>query len=89
MLIGRWSPSAAGDTICNALHDCPDGTLRAGFFLDILQQGFSANDAQQQLDIAIGWGRYAELFDYNTHTDQITAEADTEIPASALADGLQ
>jgi NitT/TauT family transport system ATP-binding protein len=62
-------------TICNALHDCPDGTLRAGFFLDILQQGFSPADAQQQLDIAIGWGRYAELFDYDTHTDQITAEA--------------
>ncbi|MGO9351703.1 MAG: hypothetical protein ACLP3C_13065 [Mycobacterium sp.] len=39
--------------------------------------------------MAIGWGRYAELFDYNTHTDQITAEADTEIPASALADGVQ
>jgi NitT/TauT family transport system ATP-binding protein len=62
-------------TICNALHDCPDGNLRAGFFLDILQQGFSPSDAQQQLDIAIGWGRYAELFDYDTHTDQITAEA--------------
>ncbi|MGA8250210.1 MAG: AAA-associated domain-containing protein [Mycobacterium sp.] len=51
--------------------------------------GIQPNDAQQQLDIAIGWGRYAELFDYNTHTDQITAEADTEIPASALADGVQ
>jgi hypothetical protein len=61
--------------ICNALHDCPDGNLRAGFFLDILQRGFSPTDAQQQLDIAIGWGRYAELFDYDTHTDQITAEA--------------
>ncbi len=76
-------------TICNALHDCPDGTLRAGFFLDILKQGFGPTDAQQQLDIAIDWGRYAELFDYDTHTDQITAGADTEIPASALADGVQ
>jgi NitT/TauT family transport system ATP-binding protein len=62
-------------TICNALHDCHDGNLRAGFFLDILQQGFSPTDAQQQLDTAIGWGRYAELFDYDAHTDQITAEA--------------
>ena len=53
----------------------PDGNLRAGFFLDILQQGFSPTDTQQQLDIAIDWGRYAELFDYDTHTDQITAEA--------------
>lgn len=75
-------------TICNALHDCPDRSLRAGFFLDILQQGFSPNDAQQQLDIAIGWGRYAELFDYNTHTDQITAEADAEVPMSARPNGV-
>jgi NitT/TauT family transport system ATP-binding protein len=61
-------------TICHALHDCPDGNLRAGFFLDILQQEFAPQDAQQQLDIAIGWGRYAELFDYNAHTDQIAAD---------------
>jgi len=68
-------------TICNALNDCPDGTLRSGFFLDILQQGFSPRDAQQQLDTAIAWGRYAELFDYNTHTDEITAEPGADIPA--------
>ncbi len=61
-------------TICHALHDCPDGNLRAGFFLDILQQGFNPQNAQRQLDIAIGWGRYAELFDYNADTDQITAD---------------
>jgi NitT/TauT family transport system ATP-binding protein len=61
-------------TICHALRDCPDANLRAGFFLDILQQGFTPHDAQQQLDIAIDWGRYAELFDHNTHTDQITAD---------------
>ena len=67
-------------TICNALHDCPDGTLRAGFFLDILRQGFSPHDAQQQLDIAIGWGRYAELFDYNSETDQIVTKA-AAVPA--------
>jgi NitT/TauT family transport system ATP-binding protein len=60
-------------TICNALQDCPDGSLRAGFFLDILQQGFNPQGAQQQLDVAIDWGRYAELFDYNVHTDQIIA----------------
>jgi NitT/TauT family transport system ATP-binding protein len=70
-------------TICNALHDCPDATLRSGFFLDILQQGFSAHDAQQQFHIAVSWGRYAELFDYNNHTGQITAGANPEIPTPA------
>jgi NitT/TauT family transport system ATP-binding protein len=70
-------------TICNALRDCPDGTLRSGFFLDILQRGFSAHDARQQFHTAISWGRYAELFDYNTHTGQITAGANPEIPTPA------
>jgi NitT/TauT family transport system ATP-binding protein len=61
-------------TICRALAASADGNLRAGFFLDLLRRGFSTDDAQQQLDTAIDWGRYAELFDYDTDTDQITAD---------------
>jgi NitT/TauT family transport system ATP-binding protein len=69
-------------TICTALAASADGNLRAGFFLDLLRRGFSTTDAQQQLDTAIDWGRYAELFDYDTDTDQITAD-----PAAALHKG--
>jgi NitT/TauT family transport system ATP-binding protein len=61
-------------TICKALGASADGDLRAGFFLDLLRRGFGPDDAKQQLDTAIGWGRYGELFDYDTDTDQITAD---------------
>lgn len=61
-------------TICRALEASADGNLRAGFFLDLLRRGFSTTDARQQLDTAIDWGRYAELFDYDTNTDQITLD---------------
>lgn len=61
-------------TICTALASSSDGNLRAGFFLDLLRRGVSAQDAQQQLDTAIDWARYAELFDYDTDSDQITAD---------------
>ncbi|MEZ0050664.1 NitT/TauT family transport system ATP-binding protein [Mycobacterium sp. MAA66] len=61
-------------TICKALSSSADGNLRAGFFLDLLRRGFNAVDAQQQLDTAIDWGRYAELYDYDTDTDTITAD---------------
>jgi NitT/TauT family transport system ATP-binding protein len=61
-------------TICKALAASADGNLRAGFFLDLLKRGFGTGEAQQQLDTAIDWGRYAELFDYDTDTDQITAD---------------
>lgn len=61
-------------TIYKALTASADGSLRAAFFLDLLRRGFSAEDAQQQLDTAIDWGRYAELFDYDTDTGQLTLD---------------
>ncbi|MEV2226029.1 AAA-associated domain-containing protein [Nocardia vinacea] len=61
-------------TICKALAGSTDGNLRASFFLDLLRRGFSRDDAQRQLDIAIDWGRYAELYDYDADNDEITAE---------------
>ena len=64
-------------TICKALGASANGDLRAGFFLDLLGRGFGPEDAKQQLDTAIDWGRYGELFDYDTDTDQISAEPTT------------
>jgi NitT/TauT family transport system ATP-binding protein len=72
-------------TICRALANSADGNLRAGFFLDLLRRGFSTQDAQQQLDTAIDWGRYAELFDYDTDTDQITADPNSGIHHQQVA----
>ena len=69
-------------TICKALAGSADGNLRAGFFLDLLRRGFSAEDARRQLDIAIDWGRYGELYDYDSITDQITAD-----PAAGIHTG--
>ncbi|MCX4091670.1 nitrate/sulfonate/bicarbonate ABC transporter ATP-binding protein [Nocardia sp. alder85J] len=61
-------------TICQGLRGSTDGTLRASFFLDLLRRGFSREDAQRQLDTAIAWGRYAELYDYDADDDEITAD---------------
>jgi NitT/TauT family transport system ATP-binding protein len=61
-------------TICKALAGSADGNLRAGFFLDLLRRGFSVEEAQRQLDIAIDWGRYGELYDYDRVSDEITAD---------------
>lgn len=61
-------------TICRALGASADGNLRSGFFLDLLGRAFGPQDAKRQLDTAIDWGRYSELFDYDTDTDHITAD---------------
>jgi NitT/TauT family transport system ATP-binding protein len=66
-------------TICKALAGSADGNLRAGFFLDLLHRGFSDDDARRQLDTAIGWGRYGELYDYDSVSDQITADSEAGI----------
>ncbi|WP_280269826.1 nitrate/sulfonate/bicarbonate ABC transporter ATP-binding protein [Nocardia wallacei] len=65
-------------TICKGLAGSTDGTLRASFFLDLLRRGFSPDDARRQLDIAIDWGRYAELYDYDADDDLITADPAAE-----------
>lgn len=51
--------------IVQALRASADGDLREGFFVDVLRRGFSEEEARRQLDTAISWGRYAELFDYD------------------------
>ena len=60
--------------ICKALLSTKDGNLGEGFFLDLLRRGFSEEEARQQLKIAIDWGRYGELFDFDANTGQLTLE---------------
>jgi NitT/TauT family transport system ATP-binding protein len=59
----------------NGLHATADGTLREGFFLDLLRRGFP-DEARQQLDIAIDWGRYGELFEYDSESGQLVLGSD-------------
>jgi hypothetical protein len=70
-------------TICNALSGSASGNLRAGFFLGLLRRGFSVDEARRQLDIAIDWGRYGELYDFDSVSDEITAD-----PAVGIHDGM-
>jgi NitT/TauT family transport system ATP-binding protein len=61
-------------TITQALAATADHTLREGFFLDVLRRGFSPQEARKQLDTAIDWGRYAELYDYDSDDEELTLE---------------
>jgi len=60
--------------IIQALAATQDHNLRSGFFLDVLRRGFSPQEARNQLDTAIDWGRYAELYDYDSDDQQLTLE---------------
>jgi NitT/TauT family transport system ATP-binding protein len=46
--------------------------LSAEFFEDLLDEHFSVDESRRQLETAIQWGRYAELFDYDAATGKLT-----------------
>jgi NitT/TauT family transport system ATP-binding protein len=68
--------------IRNALERKSDGALPLEFFHDILDEHFSQQDVQRQIDTALNWGRYAEVFGYDSETDRLTLEPSTEITDS-------
>jgi NitT/TauT family transport system ATP-binding protein len=51
--------------ICRALDAKSDHTVPEDFFLDMLDEQFSEEECQRQIETAVTWGRYAELFDYD------------------------
>jgi len=46
--------------------------LSAEFFEDLLDEHFSQDEARRQLETAIQWGLYAELFDYDAASGKLT-----------------
>ena len=78
MLFGKLAAERAPliKAILNGLRATADGTLREGFFLDLLRRGFSDEAARRQLDIAIDWGRYGELFEYDSESGQLVLGTD-------------
>jgi NitT/TauT family transport system ATP-binding protein len=56
----------------SALRAKADGTMAAEFFHDLLDEHFSDGESLLQLDTAIQWGRYAELFDYDSTTGRLS-----------------
>jgi NitT/TauT family transport system ATP-binding protein len=55
----------------SALISKSDHTMPLEFFRDILQQHFSEDEVQRQVDTALNWGRYAGLFSYDSETDRL------------------
>lgn len=70
--------------IDHTLHAKIDHTIPIEFFRDLLDEHFSEKEVQRQLDTALEWGRYAEIFDYDSETGRmILAEHGTEHPEVA------
>ncbi|MGW2253875.1 ABC transporter ATP-binding protein [Kitasatospora sp. NPDC001660] len=64
--------------IVQSLAATEDHKLREDLFLDLLRGGYDAEDARRQLETAIDWGRYGELYDYDADDAEFVLEPGAE-----------
>ena len=57
--------------IQKSLASKSDGSMPLEFFRDILDEHFSEEETQRQIDTALYWGRYGEIFSYDSETDKL------------------
>ena len=58
----------------HALRKSAEGKLRGELMLDLLRARYSNDEAHQQFAIAVEWGRYGELFDYDADDDLLSLD---------------
>jgi NitT/TauT family transport system ATP-binding protein len=51
--------------IRRALDAKSDHTVPEEFFLDMLEEQFSSEESERQIETAVTWGRYGEIFDFD------------------------
>jgi NitT/TauT family transport system ATP-binding protein len=74
--------------IRRALDAKSDHTVPEDFFLDMLDEQFSEEESLRQLETAVNWGRYAELFDFDASRRRfVLPEAQEEEAAAGEDEG--
>src|SRR6516164_2430457 len=63
----------------NTLHAKRDHAIGEEFFRDILDEHFSADEVERQFETALNWGRYAEIFDYDSESGRLFHREDADV----------
>jgi NitT/TauT family transport system ATP-binding protein len=56
----------------NVLQSKTDHAIPLEFFRDILDEHFASDETQHQIETALDWGRYADIFEYDSASDRLT-----------------
>jgi NitT/TauT family transport system ATP-binding protein len=72
--------------IRRALETKSDHTVPEDFFLDVLDEQFSEEEALRQVETAVTWGRYAEMFDFDAARRRFVLPDAQEEEAAARED---
>jgi NitT/TauT family transport system ATP-binding protein len=57
--------------IASTLATKSNHVMSLEFFRDILRERFSEEETERQIDTVLNWGRYAEMFAYDSETDTL------------------
>jgi NitT/TauT family transport system ATP-binding protein len=63
----------------SALESKSDHVMPLEFFHDILDEHFTETDVVNQLETALNWGRYAEIFSYDPEDDKLRLQAANQV----------
>ncbi len=73
----------------SCLANKADRAMPLEFFRDLLREHLAEQEVERQIDTALNWGLYADLFSYDRQADRIQAEAEApttaEKPAGRIA----
>jgi NitT/TauT family transport system ATP-binding protein len=76
--------------IVRAVESKSDGEVSEDFFHDVLDEQFTEEETLRQLETAISWGRYAELFDFDAarrrfmQPERLHQEENVTIPSGSI-----
>jgi NitT/TauT family transport system ATP-binding protein len=61
----------------------PSGTMKEEPFIELLEEALEAEAAERTLEIAIEWGRYGEVFEYDFNAGVLKLpDEESEVKAS-------
>ena len=63
----------------SALDSKSDHVMPLEFFHDILDEHFTESEVEKQLETALNWGRYAEIFSYDPESDNLRLHATSHL----------
>jgi NitT/TauT family transport system ATP-binding protein len=63
-----------------ALQAKSDHRMPVEFFRDVLEEHFSDSETQRQIETALHWARYGDIFSYDSEADRISLD-DPAVPA--------
>jgi NitT/TauT family transport system ATP-binding protein len=70
----------------SALESRSDHAMPLEFFHDILDEHFTEPEVEKQIETALSWGRYAEIFSYDAESGNLRLHQQSEAVSEDMRD---